>query len=205
MPFRLSRRSSQIRSFDSSENHSTGESTKKAQCFSQLVHKSKTLFSFVWIKDVDEQTLAGARASRSRTRTCLRSPSVIELLQPRPELHTYEISWPRRPGSRSGNRHSRSNPHGRHSSHSQVNIHSSNPRSVAPHPPRFNSVVRREVPRYSTIARPTHTSIMISPINFSPPNIEAAIVNVDGTNPSAGELPETPPPAYSRFYSVPGC
>ncbi|KAF9071768.1 hypothetical protein BDP27DRAFT_1321871, partial [Rhodocollybia butyracea] len=187
MPFRLSRRSSQIRSFDSSENHSTGESTKKAQCFSQLVHKSKTLFSFVWIKDVDEQVCRVVFQDYRCKPTCLNMlaiPSVIELLQPRPELHTYEISWPRRPGSRSGNRHSRSNPHGRHSSHSQVNIHSSNPRSVAPHPPRFNSVVRREVPRYSTIARPTHTT---------------AIVNVDGTNPSAGELPETPPPAYSRF------
>ncbi|KIK67417.1 hypothetical protein GYMLUDRAFT_257299 [Collybiopsis luxurians FD-317 M1] len=161
------------------------KSTKTVQCFNQLVQKSKMLFSFSWVKHADGRELEQRNKSRQH------SSNILDLMQPRPSLSTNRISRPIRPGSRPGIRssHAHSHPHGRQFSRSEVDVRlatSSRPSSL--HPPRFGSVVRRDAPRYSTFARPTHSTVMVSSDME-----DLLIVNVDGTLSATSRVPDTPP------------
>lgn len=133
----------------------------------------------------------------------LRSSSVLNIVHPRPSLPTDRISRPIRHGRRLGSRGSQRNPpSGGKFSRSEVDLRLPSSRHSSTYPPRFGSVVRKEVPRYSTFARPTHSTILsASAIEYySGPNVEGLlVVNLDGSEHATSSIAELPPPEYSRL------
>ncbi|KAJ4002046.1 hypothetical protein F5050DRAFT_1719354 [Lentinula boryana] len=205
---RLSRRSSSPQPiYDSFEpmpnSRRTNESTKTVHRLSQLVRKSRTLLSFIWLKDTNNQGQNSCPQSVNERINRQRSSSVLDLMQPRPSLPTDRISRPYRPGSYPFSRnsqqsphshshlHSHSYPHGRQISRSEVTVCSRPSRPTSQHPPRFASVVRRKAPRYSTIARPTHSTVFLSSEMDNGESL--AVVNFGGMT-----ALDSPPP-YSQF------
>ncbi|KAJ3790744.1 hypothetical protein GGU10DRAFT_129458 [Lentinula aff. detonsa] len=208
MSSRLSRRSSSHQPiYDSFERMPNSRRTKTVHRLSQLVHKSRTLLSFIWLKDINNQGQTSCPQLVNERNNRQRSSSVLDFMQPRPSLPTDRISRPYRPGSCPFSRnsqqslhshshlrshlHSHSHPHGRQISRSEVTVCSTPTRPPSQHPPRFASVVRRKAPRYSTIARPTHSTVLLSSEMDNGESL--AVVNFNGMTGL-----DSPPP-YSQF------
>lgn len=135
----------------------------------------------------------------------LRSSSVLNIVHPRPSLPTDRISRPIRHGRRLGSRGSQRNPpSGGKFSRSEVDLRLPSSRHSSAYPPRFGSVVRKEV-------RDTRLSLGLliaqswflsaSAIEYySGPNVEGLlVVNLDGSEHATSSIAELPPPEYSRL------